>query len=178
MSEKQELRNFVGGEYVDARGDRSDLVDPTTGEVYATAPVSTSEDVDAAYRAAADAFSRWRDETPAARQLALNRLADAVEERASEFVKIESRNTGKPLALTMSEEIPMMLDQIRFFAGAARNLEGRSAAEYMAGHTSWIRREPVGVIGQITPLELSDDDGGVEVRTGDRGRQHRRTQAE
>ena len=152
MSEKQELRNFVGGEYVDSRGDsRSDLIDPSTGEVYATAPVSAPEDVDAAYAAASEAFEKWRDETPAARSLALYRFADAVEKRAKELVEVESRNTGKPLALTMSEEIGMMLDQIRFFAGAARNLEGRSAAEYLAGHTSWIRREPVGVIGQVTP---------------------------
>jgi len=152
VSEKQELRNFVNGEYADSRGDtRSDLVDPSAGEAYATAPVSTADDVDAAYRAAADAFPRWRDATPATRQLALFRLADAVEKRAKEFVEVESRNTGKPIALTMSEEMPMMLDQIRFFAGAARNLEGRSAAEYMSGHTSWVRREPVGVIGQVTP---------------------------
>jgi betaine-aldehyde dehydrogenase len=152
VSDKQELRNFVNGGYVEARGEsRSDLVDPTTGEVYATAPVSSSQDVDDAYKAAATAFEKWRDETPSTRQQALYRLADAVEKRAQEFVEVESHNTGKPLALTMSEEIPMMIDQIRFFAGAARNLEGRSAAEYMSGHTSWVRREPVGVIGQVTP---------------------------
>jgi len=152
VSEKQELRNFVNGRYVDARSDaRSDLVDPSTGEVYATAPVSSPDDVDDAYQAASAAFEKWREETPATRQLALNRLADAVEKRAQEFVEVESHNTGKPLALTMSEEMPMMIDQIRFFAGAARNLEGRSAAEYMSGHTSWVRREPVGVVGQVTP---------------------------
>jgi betaine-aldehyde dehydrogenase len=152
MSEKLELRNFVGGEHVDATdGRRMDLVDPSSGEVFATAPVSGAADVDRAYAAAADAFEGWRDATPSERSLALFRLADAVEQHAEELVALESRNTGKPIGLTTSEEIPPMVDQIRFFAGAARNLEGKAAAEYMAGHTSWIRREPVGVIGQVTP---------------------------
>src|SRR3712207_6792104 len=152
VSEKPELRNFVGGEHVDATdGRRMDLVDPATGEVFASAPVSAAEDVDRAYTAAAGAFPGWRDTTPPARSLALLRIADAIEAHADELVALESRNTGKPPGLTASEEIPPMVDQIRFFAGAARNLEGRAAAEYMAGHTSWIRREPVGVIGQVTP---------------------------
>ena len=152
MSEKLELRNFVGGEHVDATdGRRADLVDPATGEVFASAPVSSAEDVDRAYTAAANAFPGWRDATPSERSLALFRLADAIEAHGEELVALESRNTGKPLGLTASEEIPPMVDQIRFFAGAARNLEGKAAAEYMAGHTSWIRREPVGVIGQVTP---------------------------
>jgi betaine-aldehyde dehydrogenase len=152
VSEKLELRNFVGGEHVDAAdGRRMDLVDPATGEVFATAPVSGDEDVDRAYAAASGAFDGWRDATPSERSLALFRLADAIEAHAEELVALESRNTGKPIGLTTSEEIPPMVDQIRFFAGAARNLEGRAAAEYMAGHTSWVRREPVGVIGQVTP---------------------------
>jgi betaine-aldehyde dehydrogenase len=152
VSDKLELRNFVGGEHVDATdGRRADLVDPATGEVFASAPVSSAEDVDRAYTAAADAFPGWRDATPSERSLALFRLADAIEAHGEELVALESRNTGKPLGLTASEEIPPMVDQIRFFAGAARNLEGKAAAEYMAGHTSWIRREPVGVIGQVTP---------------------------
>ncbi|MGY1691447.1 gamma-aminobutyraldehyde dehydrogenase [Geodermatophilus sp. SYSU D01105] len=152
MSEKPELRNFVGGEHVDATdGRRMDLVDPASGEVFATAPVSGAEDVDRAYTAAATAFEGWRDATPSERSLALFRIADAIEAHAEELVALESRNTGKPIGLTASEEIPPMVDQIRFFAGAARNLEGKAAAEYMAGHTSWIRREPVGVIGQVTP---------------------------
>ena len=100
---------------------------------------------------AADAFETWRDTTPSERQQALLKLADAVEEHAEELVALESRNTGKPISLTASEEIPPMVDQIRFFAGAARNLEGKAAAEYMAGHTSWVRREPIGVVGQVTP---------------------------
>ena len=152
MSEKLELKNFVGGEHADtADGRRMDLVDPSTGEVFASAPVSGPEDVDRAYRVAADAFGTWRDTTPSERQQALLKLADAVEEHAEELVALESRNTGKPISLTASEEIPPMVDQIRFFAGAARTLEGKAAAEYMAGHTSWVRREPIGVVGQVTP---------------------------
>ena len=152
MTEQRVLQNFVGGERVDtADGRRMDLVDPATGEVFASAPVSGAEDVDRAYTTAATAFETWRDTTPSERQKALLRLADLVEEHADELVELESRNTGKPVALTASEEIPPMIDQIRFFAGAARILEGKGAAEYMAGHTSFVRREPIGVIGQVTP---------------------------
>jgi betaine-aldehyde dehydrogenase len=152
VSEQRTLRNFVGGEHVDtAEGRRADLVDPSTGEVFASAPVSGAVDVDRAYAAAATAFETWRDTTPAERQRALLRLADAVEEHAEELVALESANTGKPLGLTASEELPPMVDQIRFFAGAARTLEGKAAAEYLPGHTSFIRREPIGVVGQVTP---------------------------
>nr|WP_182114093.1 MULTISPECIES: gamma-aminobutyraldehyde dehydrogenase [unclassified Actinotalea] len=146
------LQNFVGGQHVPALGGRtSDVVDPVTEEVYATAPVSDAADVDAALRAAAVAFEGWRDATPAERQLALLRVADAVERRADDFVRAESRNTGKPLALTVTDEVPPCVDQLRFFAGAARMLDGVSAGEYLAGHTSWVRREPIGVVGQVTP---------------------------
>ncbi|MPY80067.1 MAG: aldehyde dehydrogenase family protein [Actinophytocola sp.] len=146
------VRNFVGGEHVDAAGgETAELVSPVTGEVFATAPVSGPEDVDRALTTARSAFETWRDTTPAERQLALNRFADAIEARADELLELECENTGKPLALTQSEELPMLLDQLRFFAGAARVLEGKSAGEYMAGHTSWIRREPVGVCAQVTP---------------------------
>ena len=152
MSDKRTFRNFVGGESVDAAdGATYDVVDPVTGEVYATAPLSGAEDVDRAMRAADAAFGTWRDATPGERQQALLRLADAIEARADEVVAVESRDTGKPVALTLAEEIPPMVDQIRFFAGAARVLEGRSAGEYMAGHTSFVRREPVGVCAQVTP---------------------------
>ncbi len=147
-----ELRNFVGGRWTDTSFDRrADIIDPSTGEVYATAPVSGAAEVDAALASAADAFGGWRDATPAERSLALLKIADALEARASEFVAAESKNTGKPVALTLSEEIPPMVDQIRFFAGAARMLEGRSAGEYMSGFTSFIRREPVGVCAAVTP---------------------------
>jgi betaine-aldehyde dehydrogenase len=152
VSDKRELLNVVDGLAVPATDGRtSDLVNPTTGEVFATAPVSSPQDVDRAYRAAAAAFETWRDVTPSERQKALLSIADIIEEHAEELVALESENTGKPLGLTASEEIPPMVDQIRFFAGAARLLEGRSAGEYMSGHTSWIRREPIGVVGQVTP---------------------------
>ena len=151
-AEPRELRNFIGGEYVDPQTDaRSDIVDPSTAKVVATAPVSSAADVDAAYRAAATAFETWGQTTPSERQQALLKLADVIEARADELVRLEAENTGKPYALTASEEIPPMVDQIRFFAGAARVLEGRASTEYLKGHTSWIRREPIGVIGQVTP---------------------------
>jgi len=146
------LSNFVDGKPADAADGRtSDLVDPSTGQVFAQAPVSSAADVDAAVQAAARAFETWRDSTPSDRQKALIRIADAIESRADELVDAEVRNTGKPRALTLSDEIPPMVDQIRFFAGAARVLEGRSAGEYMAGHTSFVRREPIGVCAQVTP---------------------------
>ncbi len=147
-----ELKNFVGGKYADTRDGRtSDVIDPSTGEAYTQAPVSTAEDVDTALRTAADAFITWKDTTPAERSLALLKLADAVEARSAEFADVEGRNTGKPIALTMSEEMPPIVDQLRFFAGAARVLEGKSAGEYMKDHTSFVRREPIGVCAQVTP---------------------------
>jgi betaine-aldehyde dehydrogenase len=149
---KRTVRNFVNGSHSDAADGRTaDLISPVTGEAFGTAPVSGQADVDAAFTAASSAFESWRDTTPAERQLALLRMADAFEARADELVALESENTGKPLGLTASEEIPPMVDQIRFFAGAARVLEGRSAGEYMAGHTSMVRREPIGVCAQVTP---------------------------
>jgi betaine-aldehyde dehydrogenase len=153
MSEKTELRNFVNGAFVPARsGQTTDVVNPSTGEVYATAPLSGPEDVDVALQAANRAFEEfWRDTTPSERMGYLLRMADAVEQNAEKLVDVEAENTGKPKALTMSEELPPMVDQIRFFAGAARVLEGRASGEYMKGFTSSIRREPVGVIGSVAP---------------------------
>ncbi|MEU3461794.1 gamma-aminobutyraldehyde dehydrogenase [Streptomyces sp. NPDC006733] len=152
MSELKRLRNYINGEFRDAADGRTtDVVNPATGEVYATAPLSAAADVDAAMAAAEAAFPAWRDATPAARQRALLKAADAIEARADELVAVESENTGKPLGLTASEELPPMVDQIRFFAGAARMLEGRSAGEYMEGMTSIVRREPVGVCAQVAP---------------------------
>jgi betaine-aldehyde dehydrogenase len=148
----KELRNFIGGKWTDATSDaRAELINPSTGEAFATAPVSGQADVDAAFGAAAEAFGGWRDATPAERSLALLRIADAIEAKAEDLVAAESENTGKPIGLTRSEEIPPMVDQIRFFAAAARMLEGRSAGEYMSGFTSMIRREPIGVCAQVTP---------------------------
>ncbi|MBM6400399.1 gamma-aminobutyraldehyde dehydrogenase [Phycicoccus sonneratiae] len=153
MSTPRVLRNFVDGAHVDASTDATtDVVDPSTGRVVAQAPVSTAEDVDAAYAAASRAFAgEWGATTPSERQQALLKIADALESRAEEIIALESQNTGKIKALTASEEIPPMVDQLRFFAGAARVLEGRASAEYMKGHTSWVRREPIGVVGQVTP---------------------------
>jgi betaine-aldehyde dehydrogenase len=151
-SNSADIHNVIGGEHCAAADGRtSDVIDPTTGQVYATAPVSGPEDVDRAFAAAAKGFEVWRDATPSERQLALFRFADALEARGEELIDVECRNTGKPKALTMSEELPPSVDQIRFFAGAARNLEGRSAGEYMKGHTSMIRREPIGICAQVTP---------------------------
>ncbi|HEY5025060.1 MAG TPA: gamma-aminobutyraldehyde dehydrogenase [Acidimicrobiales bacterium] len=150
--DRRVLRNFVGGEYADAKDGASiDLVNPSTGEVFATMPDSGQADVDGAFAVALQAFEGWRQTTPSERSLALFRIADAVEARAEELVDAECENTGKPRALTLSEEIPPMVDQIRFYAGAARLLEGRSAGEYMTGFTSYVRREPVGVCAQVTP---------------------------
>ncbi|MFZ4496627.1 MAG: gamma-aminobutyraldehyde dehydrogenase [Candidatus Nanopelagicales bacterium] len=152
MSGKRSLRNFVNGESVDAADGRtSDLINPSTGEVFASAPVSSATDVDRAYVAADAAFEIWSNSTPSERQKALLTIADAFEAHADELVALESENTGKPIGVTASEEIPPMIDQIRFFAGAARVLEGRAAGEYAKGFTSIIRREPIGVIGQVTP---------------------------
>ena len=146
------LKNFINNTYVDAKAsDALDLVDPATEEVYAQAPISSADDVNAAYGAAADAFSSWKNTTPGERQLALFRIADEMESRAEEFADLESQDTGKPRASLVDDEIMLSVDQIRFFAGAARNLEGKAAGEYMADHTSIIRREPIGVVGQVTP---------------------------
>jgi betaine-aldehyde dehydrogenase len=144
--------NFVNGAAVPAQDGRTtDVVNPATGQAYATAPLSGPADVDAAMAAAAQAFETWRDTTPAERSLALFRIADAIEQRAEELIAVEVENTGKPIALTRTEEIPPVVDQLRFFATAARHLEGKSAGEYMAGHTSIIRREPIGVVAQVAP---------------------------
>jgi betaine-aldehyde dehydrogenase len=146
------LKNFVNGSYTEPKGNEAlDLVDPATEEVYATSPISNTADVDQAYQAAAKAFETWGDTTPGERQLALFRIADEMEKRADEFADLESQDTGKPRTSLVDDEIMLSVDQIRFFAGAARNLEGRSAGEYMKDHTSMIRREPIGVVGQVTP---------------------------
>ena len=148
----QELKNFINGSHVAAKsGETLDIVNPANGEVYATSPVSNQSDVDAAYKAADKAFETWSQTTPSERQLALFRIADALEARAEEMADVESKNTGKPRSTLVEYEVLVSVDQIRFFAGAARNLEGRATAEYAKDHTSSIRREPIGVIGQVTP---------------------------
>ncbi len=148
----QTLQNFIDGEFVaPAEGRTEPVLNPATAEEIAQAPASTATDVDRAVRAARAAFASWGDATPAERSLALLRLADKLEENAEEIAELESANAGKPLQAFKDDEIPFMVDNLRFFAGAARTMEGKPAGEYLEGYTSMIRREPVGVIGQIAP---------------------------
>jgi 1-pyrroline dehydrogenase len=144
---------FINGEWVNSStGETRDVINPATGEVIATVQEGSAEDADRAIAAAKSAFeTTWFDSTPKDRQMALLKLADAIESNADEIVRLEALNVGKPYNVTMAEEIPPIVDNVRFFAGAARTLEGRSAGEYMAGFTSIIRREPIGVAGLIAP---------------------------
>ena len=146
------IENFIGGERVAPRaGKYVELISPVTGEPFVEAPLSDASDIDTAVRAAEAAFASWKRTTPSQRSLMLLKIADTLEAHAEELVALEAENCGKIVAVTLSEEIPPMIDQIRFFAGAARVLEGRGAAEYLPGHTSYVRREPVGVCGAVTP---------------------------
>jgi betaine-aldehyde dehydrogenase len=150
---KTKLKNFIGGEAVDpAEGGAEEVVNPATGEAIAEAPLSTKVDVDRAVAAAKKAFDGgWATTPPNERAAALLKIADLIEARGEEIADLESADAGKPRSAVMEDEIPAMADQLRFFAGAARCLEGRAAGEYMEGHTSFVRREPIGVVGQITP---------------------------
>jgi betaine-aldehyde dehydrogenase len=151
-TETHTLRNFIDGEFVDsAEGETEPILNPATGETIGHAPLSSPEDVDRAVRAAREAFDRWSKITPGERSLALFRLADIVEEHADELTELEVANAGKPINAFRDDEVPFLVDNLRFFAGAARTLEGRSAGEYTDGYTSMVRREPLGVIGQVTP---------------------------
>jgi betaine-aldehyde dehydrogenase len=146
------LQNFINGELVDpAEGQTEEVINPATGEQIAEAPLSTEEDVDRAVKAARGAFEEWSTRPPNERSAALLKLADLIEEHADEISDLESADAGKPRSAVLEDEIPPMADQLRFFAGAARCLEGRASGEYMEGHTSIIRREAIGVVGQITP---------------------------
>src|SRR5204862_5469677 len=127
------------------------VLNPATGEQIATAPLSNEKDVDAAVQAAKRAFREWSETPPGERALALLRIADAIEENTDEFTQLESLNVGKPIESMREDEMPVVVDNIRFFAGAARCLDGLAAGEYMRGYTSMIRREPNGVGGQIAP---------------------------
>jgi betaine-aldehyde dehydrogenase len=147
----QTLSNFIDGESVASHADSEPILNPATGEVLARAPQSTAEDVEHAVGAARRAFAQWSATTPAQRAQALLALADLVEEHAEEIARLEALNAGKPIEAVRSDELPVMADNLRFFAGAARCLEGRTAGEYMDGYTSYTRREAVGVVGQITP---------------------------
>jgi len=146
------LKNFIAGEFVDpAEGQTEPVLNPATGEVIAHAPLSSAADVERAVAAARHAFPAWSTAPPGERALALLKLADVVEAHAEELSELEADNAGKPIAAFRDDEIPFMVDNLRFFAGAARGLEGRAAGEYASGYTSMVRREPIGVIGQITP---------------------------
>ncbi|MET0909854.1 MAG: aldehyde dehydrogenase family protein, partial [Ilumatobacteraceae bacterium] len=146
------LQNFIDGEYRDARGDHAlDVVNPATGSAYLRAPVSNAADIDDACQAARRAFGSWRRTTPAERSLAILRIADSLEASADEFVEAETLNTGKPLGYMRDEEFPMLVDHLRYMATIARNLTGLASASYVAGFDSAVRREPVGVCGQVAP---------------------------
>jgi len=146
------FNNYINGKEVAAQDGRTTpVIDPVTGKQYATAALSGPADVDSAMKAAADAFESWKHSTPSMRQKAINDIADAMLANITELIEAEIENTGKPRSITFSEEVPPMMDQIRFFAGAARMLEGKSAGEYMTGYTSYIRREPIGVCAQVAP---------------------------
>jgi len=150
-STTETLSNFIDGESVAFAGETEAVLNPATGEELARAPVSGPEDVDRAVGAARRAFDGWSATTPAQRAQALLALADLLEEHAGELARLEALNAGKPIEAVTNDEIPVMADNLRFFAGAARCLEGRAAGEYMEGYTSFTRREAVGVIGQVTP---------------------------
>jgi 1-pyrroline dehydrogenase len=144
-------KNFVGGEWVDAvEGGTAEIINPATGETIAEVPQGTQADVDRAVEAAKRAWPEWRETTPQERAEKLLKLADAIDGHADELARVESQNVGKPLAYAR-DEMPVCSDNLRFFAGAARCLEGRAAGEYMRGYTSMLRREPIGVVGQIAP---------------------------
>jgi betaine-aldehyde dehydrogenase len=146
------LQNFIDGAFVDpVEGQREPVLDPSTGDAIAEAPLSTGEDVNRAVQAARAAFGGWATTTPGERANALLKLADAIEAHGDELSELESANAGKPIAAFREDEMPFLVDNLRFFAGAGRCLEGRSAGEYVNGYTSIIRREPVGVVGQIAP---------------------------
>ena len=151
-TEVLQLENMIGGKFVKpSSGEMEDVVNPANGEVIAKSPLSGAEDVDKAVKAARKASESWAETTPSQRQALLLKLADGFEERADEIVDLETMDAGKPRQAMLDEEIPPMIDQLRFFAGAARCMGGSATGEYMEGHTSWVRREPVGVVGQITP---------------------------
>jgi betaine-aldehyde dehydrogenase len=146
------LRNFIGGEFADAAdGAEEPVLDPATGEPYAVAARSTAADVDRAVAAAARAADGWAATTPGERQRRLLALADRIEADAERLAALEALDAGKPVRAVLEDELPSIADCLRFFAGAARGLDAPAAGEYVAGHTSWIRREPIGVVGSITP---------------------------
>ena len=144
-------KHFIAGEFVDSSsGETMEVLNPATGEVIAEVPRGTAEDVARAVEAARKAWDEWRFKTPKDRMELLLKLADVIDENADELVRIESQNVGKPMSIAV-DEMPFSADNLRFFAGAARNLEGKSGAEYVEGYTSMIRREPLGIVAGISP---------------------------
>jgi acyl-CoA reductase-like NAD-dependent aldehyde dehydrogenase len=170
-------KNFVNGKLVaSVDGEDEPIISPVDEKVLGKVPKGTAKDVDRAVNAAAAAFEKWQDSTPQDRSLMLLKLADRIEQNADELASLEADNVGKPIGLAKAE-IPFLVDNLRFFAGACRCMEGKAAGEYLAGYTSIIRREPVGVVGIDRAVELPADDGDLEDRPGAGGGQHGRPEA-
>src|SRR6266516_3050398 len=146
----QQFKNFVGGKWVEAEGGTMEVINPATGETIAEVPRATAADVDRAVEAAEQALPDWLEATPKERSELIHKLADVLEQNAEELAQLESVNVGKPL-MASRDEMPFSADNLRFFAGAARILEGKSAGEYIKGYTSMLRREPLGIVGGICP---------------------------
>src|SRR5829696_4888859 len=146
----QQHKNFIGGEWIESDGGTMEVVNPATGETIAEVQRSTEQDVQRAVDAAKKALPEWLEKTPKDRMELLLKLADVIDENADELAKLESQNVGKPMAIA-GDEMPFSADNLRFFAGAARTLEGKAAGEYVEGYTSIIRREPLGIVAGITP---------------------------
>ncbi len=146
----QQHKNFIAGEWVESDGGTMEVLNPATGEVIAEVQRSTEADVDRAVAAAKAALPEWLDKTPKDRMELLLKLADVIDDNAEELTKLESTNVGKPMSIA-ADEMPFSADNLRFFAGAARALEGKAAAEYVEGYTSITRREPLGIVAGITP---------------------------
>jgi 1-pyrroline dehydrogenase len=151
LEQVKTYQQFIGGEFVDAAsGETLDVINPANDQVVARVPKSSAEDVDRAANAAARAFQEWSLSTPQERSLALLKLADSIEARAEELGRIEASHSGKPVQIAI-DEMAVVVDLFRFFAGACRQLDGIAATEYLAGHTSFIRRDPVGPVASIAP---------------------------
>ena len=170
-------QQFIGGEFVDAADGRTaEVINPANDQVIANVPASSTEDVDRAVNAAATAFETWKNTTPQDRSLLLLKIADALEAKGDELGRLESANAGKPVGAAI-DEMAVCADLFRFFAGAARVMDGLAANEFAAGHTSIIRRDPIGVVASIAPWNYPLYMASLEARPGARDRQHGRPQA-
>jgi aminobutyraldehyde dehydrogenase len=144
-------RGLIGGKLVDGLGEKQPIYNPSLGVVIASIPEATIDQVNEAVAAAVAAFPSWARLTPKDRSLILLKIADAIEQNQETFASLESENCGKPYSAMLGDEMPAIVDVFRFFAGACRSLQGTVAGEYLPDHTSYIRRDPVGVIGSIAP---------------------------